>query len=182
MGARKKSSFHGCKVHQLWSTTEHPAEPTDTRYYVFTLESKDYSIASYIQHISYATYHYKDNMCSDKCMMCAFNSTCNTHLICVFIAACVQTCVTSVSCGLMINVHVWTCMLCADNLMVIKMWQSNTDPLSPEDVCTVHDTMGWCWIVMPFVILIVYVLEQNIKGCMCMCMWRLKIFWNAAQI
>lgn len=106
--------------------------------------------------------------------MC-FNSTCNTHLIWVFIAACIQTCVTSVSsCGIMITVHVWACMLCADNLMLIKMWQSTTDPLSPEDVCTVHDTMGWCWIEMPFVIIIVLVREQNIRECLCT--WRLKIF------
>lgn len=154
---------------------------TDTCCYVFTLESKDYSIPSYMQHTVYHTLHTTIlTICFQINAWCLHLIPHVIHIWCVFIAAWIQMCVPSVSCGIMITVHVWTCMLCADNLMVIKMWQSNTDPLSPEDVCTAHDAMGWCWILMSFVIIIVYVREQNIKGGICT--WRLKIFGNAAQI
>lgn len=179
VGARKKSSFHVPYITYTVCKTPYRILLTLYRYIIIYLHWNQRIIAYHpIYSMSYATYNYMDNMFSDKCMMCACNSTCNTHLMCVFIAGCIQTCVTSVSCGIMITVHVWTCMLCADNLMVIKIWQSNTDPLSPEDVWLYTmpwDGVGyWCHLWLSS------------------CSWAehkrmhvhvaIEDFWNAAQI
>lgn len=93
-------------------------------------------------YIVYTTYYYIDSV---QIIYFLINAQCrhlfhmqHTYLISVYIVAWVQTpCVTSVLCGIVMTVHVWACVLCTDILMLIKMWRSYKDPLSPEDICTV---------------------------------------------